>query len=346
MELIQEANQGGARLSKACGELNISVRTYERWVEGGKVKEDQRPLAERKAPANKLSPEERAKVLETIKLPEYVDLPPSQIVPALADIGEYLASESTFYRIMREDRLQSHRGRKKAPSARKEPATHVAFGPNEVWTWDITWLRGPARGLYFKLYLIIDIFSRKIVGWEVWEEENGEYAKELVRRAALKEQLNGKPLILHSDNGSPMKAETLHTLLETLNIQKSFSRPRVSNDNPYSESMFATLKYRPQFPHRGFETVEAARKWVHSFVDWYNNTHKHSGINFVTPQECHTASHYALLKNRDELYRQAKERNPERWTRSTRNWSPRKHSALNPLKEEELQALKQEKGII
>lgn len=343
MQLIQEANKNGARLSMACEEVGISVRTYERWVNGGEVKVDQRPLVTRPEPSNKLTSEEREAVIDIVKQPEFVDLPPSQIVPKLADMGIYLASESTLYRLMRELELQKHRGRKKPPSRKRQPTTHIAEGPNEVWTWDITWLKGPVNGLYFKLYLIIDIFSRKIVGWEVWEVEDAEHAKELVKRAVIKEKINGKPLVLHSDNGAPMKAETFHTLLEKLNIQKSFSRPRVSNDNPYSESMFSTMKFRPEFPYKGFENLEVAREWVQRFVHWYNEIHFHSGINFVTPSQCHSGEHIEILRKRDEVYKQAKEKNPERWSTSTRNWNAHSQVALNPVKEDELKEIQQHK---
>ncbi len=162
IELIQEANRNGARLANACKELNISGRTYQRWIKEGDVKENQRPLAERPEPKNKLTLEERQEIINIVNTDEYADLPPSQIVPKLADEGRYMASESTFYRILHEEKMQNHRGRSKKP-VRKVPTTHIATGPNQVWTWDITWLKGPVLGLYFYLYMIIDIFSRKIV---------------------------------------------------------------------------------------------------------------------------------------------------------------------------------------
>lgn len=182
IELIQEANRNGARLANACKELNISVRTYQRWIKEGDVKEDQRPLAERPEPKNKLTSEERQEIINIVNTDEYADLPPSQIVPKLADEGRYMASESTFYRILHEEKMQNHRGRSKKP-VRKVPTTHIATGSNQVWTWDITWLKGPVLGLYFYLYMIIDIFSRKIVGWEIWETESAEHAQELIRKA-------------------------------------------------------------------------------------------------------------------------------------------------------------------
>ncbi|RKJ41551.1 transposase, partial [Butyricicoccus sp. 1XD8-22] len=197
-----------------------------------------------------------------------------------------------------------------------------------------TWLPGPAKGLYFKLYLILDLFSRKIVGWEVWESEEAEYAKQLIQKAVMNEKIQGEPLVLHSDNGSPMKAATFQALLEKMGIQSSYSRPRVSNDNPFSEAMFRTLKYRPEYPSKGFEAVDPTRKWTSQFVYWYNEVHLHSGLNFVTPVQCHTGAHTAILEKRKVVYEQAKNKHPERWARTTRNWTPHKQVALNPMREE------------
>lgn len=334
VELIQEANRNGARLALACKELNISVRTYQRWIEEGSVKEDQRPLAKRPKPKNKITEEEKEKMMKIIKAEEFVDLPPSQIVPKLADQGVYIASESSFYRLLREQKMQHHRGRSSKPQHRV-PESHIAYAPNQVWTWDITWLDGPILGLYYRLYLIIDLFSRKIVGWEIWDKEVAEYAERLIKKAVIKEKIHGSPLVLHSDNGSPMKASTFQTTLETLGIQRSYSRPRVSNDNPYSESMFRTLKYRPEYPEKGFESIEAARAWVRKLVHWYNYEHQHSGINFVTPNQCHTGVYVDVLNRRREVYEQAKLKHPERWAKSTRDWSPHTSVALNPVDERE-----------
>lgn len=334
VELIQEANRNGARLAPACKELNISVRTYERWVAEGGVKEDQRPLITRPEPKNKLTMKEEEEMLKVVKRKEFVDLPPSQIVPKLADQGIYIASESSFYRLLREQKMQHHRGTSTKP-VRRIPETHIAHRPNQVWTWDITWLNGPILGLYYRLYLIIDLFSRMIVGWEVWETETAEHAESLIKKAVMKENIHGRPLVLHSDNGSPMKAATFQTTLETLGIQRSYSRPRVSNDNPYSESIFRTLKYRPEFPEHGFESLEATRVWVKQLVRWYNQEHQHSGINFVTPYQRHTGAHVDVLNRRKKVYEQAKWKNPERWSTSTRDWEPSKSVALNPVHEEE-----------
>lgn len=215
-------------------------------------------------------------------------MPPCEIVPALADEGTYIASESTFYRILREEKMQNHRGRSQEPGKHGKPTSYVATAPNQVWTWDITYLRGPIKGVFFYLYLIIDLFSRDIVGWEVWAEESAEHASVLIRRACLAQgRLTTMPLVLHSDNGSPMKGAIMLETLYALGITPSNSRPRVSNDNLYSESLFKTLKYRPNYQPNGFGSIAEAREWCRVFVHWYRYEHHHSGIKFLTPGERH-----------------------------------------------------------
>jgi putative transposase len=289
-----------------------------------------RSYADRPTPANKLTDEEYQSVLNIVNMPEFADLPPSQVVPALADRGIYIASESTIYRILRNENMQHHRGRSKAPEKGNLPTTHIATAPNQVWTWDITYLNTYTRGLYYKLYMIVDIFSRKIVGWEVWKEELGELASELVERAVLSEKIKGKPLVLHSDNGGPMKSYTLKAKLEVLGVMASYSRPRVSNDNPFSESLFRTCKYRPNYPQEGFETIERAREWVSEFVDWYNNKHYHSGLNFVTPSSRHDGKAEEIMDNRRRVYNSAKDLHPQRFNRGIRKWNLPHATALNP----------------
>ena len=201
--LIEEAVAAGARRAKACAVLDISDRTLRRWTKSGEVQPDQRPLVPRPEPRNKLSPAERAAVLEACNSTEFASLPPSQIVPKLADQGRYLASESSFYRILRAEGQQQHRGRARPPIRRKPPTSYKASAPCEVWTWDITWMPGPVAGMFFYLYLIVDIFSRKIVGWEVHEREGADLAAVLIRQAVMAEGCIARPLVLHADNGSP-----------------------------------------------------------------------------------------------------------------------------------------------
>lgn len=329
--LIDEAVSSGAREFKACAELKIATRTLQRWREDKTNQGDKRPICERPEPKNKLTEGERQEILEVVNTPEFKSSPPSQIVPALADRGTYIASESTMYRVMKEAGQQRHRGKSKKPSS-KPKATYCATAPNQVWTWDISYLRGPIKGLFFYLYLIVDIFSRDIVGWEVWEEESAENASHLIRRAVISQgiTLKDEPLVLHSDNGSPMKGSTMLETLYQLGITASRSRPRVSNDNPYSEALFRTCKYTPSFPVKGFETLDASRTWVKKFVDWYRNEHHHSGIKFLTPHQRHSGEGEEILKSRQQVYEEAKARHPERWSGEIRDWSLSDEVWLNP----------------
>lgn len=327
---IVQARQDGARLDLACAELGLSARTFERWQRMGEVCADARPAATRPTPSHKLNEQERKQVLEVCHEPRFADLPPAQIVPRLADEGVYLASESSFYRILREQQEQQHRGRAKAPTS-SEPQRHVAHGPNEVWSWDVTYLPSPVRGMFFYLYAIIDLFSRKLIAWEVYAREGGEEAAALVERACWRErQRKDKPLVLHADNGAAQKAHTLKSKLETLGITPSHSRPGVSDDNAHIEAWFRTCKYAPGYPPNGFENIEMAQQWVLKFVTWYNGVHLHSGLSYVTPNQRHDGSAEAILQQRRTLYAQARERHPLRWKGATRTWQLNDEVWLNP----------------
>ena len=310
--------------------MGIASSTFRRWQYEGRVLEDQRPVAPRPTPVNKLAPEERERLLSVFHGPGFESLPPSQVVPALADSGVYLASESTCYRVLHEAGQQHDRGRARQRQRRSKPAEYAATAPNQAWCWDVTWLKGPARGMFFYLYMIMDVFSRKIVGWEVYEKECGELASTLVRRAVMAQSCLRSPDILHADNGSPQKSATLRTTLQQLGIEPTYSRPRVSNDNPYSESLFRTTKYRPDYPIDGFSELTQAQDWVLGFVRWYNHEHRHSAIRFVTPQERHTGADIEILKSRSVLYEKAKAERPERWRGKTRDWSRPDVVWLNP----------------
>jgi len=330
VELIETARKAGARLIPACQTLAITARTYQRWTREGNLWRDRRPEAIRPAPANKLTAVERECILEMCHKKENASLPPSQIVPKLADQGLYIASESSFYRILHEANEQQHRGRSRKPRKSTPPKGFCATGPNQVWTWDITWLPTSIRGLYFYLYMIVDVFSRKIVGWEVFDQECSSNAAGFVYKAVLAEGCVLKPLVLHSDNGAPQKGSTLIAKLESLGIMPSYSRPRVSNDNPYSEALFRTCKYRPDYPKSGFDTIEASRRWVAQFVFWYNDIHRHSAIRFVTPNQRHRGEDCQILQNRNAVYKKAKSRNTNRWSGATRNWDYIGEVWLNP----------------
>ncbi|WP_444943943.1 IS3 family transposase [Microbulbifer sp. ZKSA006] len=331
---IEEAVAAGARKAPACDEAGISLRTLQRWRGEEGAKEDLRPNAQRPIPKNRLTEEERKTVLAVCNSPEFASKPPGQIVPALADCGEYIASESSFYRILKAAGQLQHRGRSRPRKKYKPPTTHVAEAPNQVWSWDITYLPSRVKGQYYYLYLVEDIYSRKGVVWEVHECESGEHAATLMQRAILREQCFTSPPVLHSDNGAPMKSQTLRTKLYDLGVQTSHSRPRVSNDNPYSESLFRTVKYCPSWPSQGFNSLNAAREWVEEFMRWYNHEHLHSGIRYVTPADRHAGKDTVLLSNRNKVYQLARERNPLRWSGDTRNWRPIGSVALNPQRAE------------
>jgi len=328
--MIQEAVEEGCRLESACEEVKVSLRTYRRWYKDGQVVADKRPEAQRPTPMNKLSEAERQAILVVCNEPAYASLPPSQIVPTLLDEGRYIASESSFYRLLKAEGQLHHRGRSQAPRKLNKPRSHRAQGPNEVWSWDITYLGSAVKGQFYYLYLFEDIFSRKIVGYEVHERECGELAAQLVQRCMLREQCFMKPIVLHSDNGAPMKSQVFKVKLEELGILPSYSRPSVSNDNAYSEALFRTLKYRPQWPSAGFKSLEQARQWVQGFVGWYNHEHKHSKLNFVTPEQRHAGQDRALLAQRKQVLQAAKQANPGRWSGEIRNCKPVGAVTLNP----------------
>jgi len=312
----------------------VSVRTYQRWCRPEGVRWDCRADAARPVPHNKLCERERAVIVDLCNEPRYRSRPPAYIVADQADEGRYIASESTFYRVLREHDQNHHRGRHKAPQGKRPPTTHVADAPNRLWSWDISYLPGPICGSWWYLYLILDLFSRKIVGHEVYAAETGELACELIDKAYWREHLAAKtkPLILHSDNGSPMKAATFLQKLYDLGITPSHGRPRVSNDNAYSEALFRTLKYRPGFPANGFATIDEAREWMHQFVCWYNNEHRHRALNYVTPAQRHSGEASEILARRQATYERARQAHPERWSGDIRNFTLPNQVHLNPEK--------------
>jgi len=317
--LIAAAVAAGARKRAACRELGLALRTLERWTREGLVGADRRPGALRPVPSNRLSEAERAEVLKVVNTPRFASLPPTQIVPRLADAGIYVASESTVYRLLRAAGQRAHRGRAQAPEARSIPR-HCAQAPNAPWAWDISYVPGPIAGQFFFLYLVLDVFSRKIVAHEVHAEECGTRAAALVTQALVREGVTGQPVVLHQDNGSPMKAATFVATLDALGVRRSYSRPGVSDDNAYAESLFRTCKYRPTYPG-AFATLEAARIWMLAFVRWYNYEHKHRSLKFVSPAERHQGQEVAIFAHRTEVYTAARARHPERWSRQIRNWS-------------------------
>ena len=332
--LLNESVAAGARQAKACEILGLSERTIQRWQTGETVRCDQRPIRSYQPP-HKLTDIERAKVLAIANSDEFGHLPPSQIVPRLADQGCYVASESTFYRILRDEKQLTHRHSERPPQTRTKPRAICATAPNQLYSLDITYLPSVIRGQFFYLYLFVDIFSRKIVGWQAYEEESSALAGALLRDLCHREGIQSNQLMLHSDNGSPMKGSTMLATMQQLGVMPSFSRPSVSNDNPYSESLFKTLKYRPQYPLKPFADVTEARQWITGLVEWYNHEHRHSAINFVTPAQRHDSLDEQLLNNRKAVYEAAYAKNPQRWSGNTRNWQRVETVHLNPDKVKE-----------
>jgi transposase InsO family protein len=249
----------------------------------------------------------------------------------MAETGRFIASEASFYRILKSEGMVKKSSSRKT-SRRKKPRELTASGPCQVWSWDITYLRSPVKGLHYYLYLIQDVWSRAIVGWAVHETESAEHAAELMKKISTTMEITG--VKLHADNGGPMKGATMLATLQRLGVMPSFSRPGVSNDNPFSESLFKTLKYRAGYPEF-FASIEHAQEWVTGFVEWYNNMHLHSGIKFVTPMQRHSGEDVAILERRTLTYQKARARNPIRWGGGIRNWTRPMTVVLNPTASED-----------
>jgi transposase InsO family protein len=324
---VHEAVAAGASRAAACAALGLDRRTLQRWRRGA---DGDRRKGPKRPPSNRLTATDAAKVLRTLNLPEFRDLSPHVVVALLADQGIYLASEATMYRLLRAAKQLAHRTGARPAVRRAKPREACATAPNQVWSWDISYLPTPVRGQFFRLYMVLDVFSRKIVGAAVHAEESGELAARLMAATVAAERA-APGLVLHSDNGAPMKAETMLAMLQRLGVAASFSRPSVSNDNAYSEAAFRTAKYCPMYPADGvFESLEAAAAWTADFVRWYNEKHRHSGIKFVTPAERHDGRDVAILAKRAAVYAAAKVRNPARWAGDTRDWSRIDTVRLNP----------------
>ncbi len=324
---LTQASAAGATLKETCATLGLDVRTTQRWAR--RVGGDRR-AGPKRTPGNKLSAAETAEVLRVLNTPEFRDLPPNVVVALLADQEIYLASQATMYRLLRTAGQLAHRTGAKPPVKRAKPREARATAPNQVWSWDITYLASNVRGMFHRLYVIMDVFSRKIVGWAVHAGERAEHAAALITAACAAERTRPGH-VLHSDNGGPMKAATMLATLDRLGVVPSFSRPHVSNDNPYSESLFHTLKYCPAYPAHGvFASLDAAAEWVARFVGWYNDEHRHSGIKFVSPAERHSGRDVAILKQRAAVYAAAKKKMPARWSGEVRDWSRIHEVRLNP----------------
>jgi len=328
LALLKTACADGAKQTTACQQLGLSVRTVQRW---NKQAVGDKRIGHGRVPHNKFSDSDNETVLSLMNSPAYSDCPPSQIVPRLADEGRYLASESTLYRLLAKENQCRHRSASRVKRNNK-PKAVCATKPNQLYSWDITYLPSAVRGLYFFLYVFIDIFSRKIVGWQVHHTQSSELAGACLKDICNREKIGRDQVVLHSDNGSPMKGVSMLSMMQSLGIVPSFSRPSVSDDNPFIESFFRTTKYAPTYPDY-FQNIDDARAYFEKFITWYNEQHRHSGIKFVTPAQRHRGEDGLVLEKRKAVYAKAKAEFPQRWNgRATRNWERIDSVSLNPDK--------------
>jgi putative transposase len=324
VDLIMAATKSGAGLKKACDALEISVSTFHRWSSGHIT--DKRKGAE-KTVTRRLGDAERQQIIDISCSEEYKDKNPYEIHANLLDKGVYIASISSFYRVLKARNLVKHRGNTKPAHSHNKPPERKATGPNQVWCWDISWLKTDVRGVFLYAYVIIDIWDRSIVKWNIHDREDDALARELFEQAIRD---TGEPKVfVHSDNGNPMKGATLRAFFEILGINNSYSRPRISNDNPFIESFFKTLKYTIAYP-QAFTDIASARKWFADFVNAYNKHHQHSGLNYMTPFQVRSGKYRQIAQHRNQVMKQAFERNPQRWSRNVKQ-IPEEHIVLlNP----------------
>jgi putative transposase len=293
---------------RACGLLGASRATRYRRRRSAVAG----PPAPRPTPPNALSETERQHVLAVLRSPEYCDLAPAQVWARLLDDGIYLCSISTMYRLLAAAGENRERRRQRTHPAKKRPEL-IARRPNQVWSWDITKLQGPERGVYFELFVIIDIFSRYVAGWMVSAAETGELAEAFIAETLTTQGISRDQLTLHADRGTSMTSKPVAQLLVDLGVARSHSRPHVSNDNPYSEAAFKTLKYCPAFPDH-FEDIDHARAFGKEFFDHYNHEHYHSGLGLHTPASVHFGTAETVRADRAKVLAAAYARNPERFS--------------------------------
>jgi transposase InsO family protein len=298
------AVQSGARLFKACQTIQLCPRRLRRWR---KTEEDGRRGGYR-AQGQRLSEAEKDAVVEAFRQKEIADLPLKVACATLMDKGQYLASPSTCARVLAERDAARAKAPRKPNHAKPELR---ATGPGQVWCWDITWLDAPLKGTYFYLYMAIDMFSRKVVAWEVYAKEDGTLAREMFAAALQAEGISPGTLLVHADNGRPMRSQKLRALFDVLQVTASYGRPHTSNDNAFAESLFATFKGRIAFPEY-FSTVQSARDFCMEFFTWYNGFHLHSNLDYVTPQDVHEGVHSEIFAKRNSLLELNRAQHPSR----------------------------------
>ena len=328
VELIDEAVESGAIRANACNMMDIDLRTYWRWKNNPLG--DKRKGAVKSIP-RKLTEQEHTAIIDLFCNYENKDKTPYELYFALLEEDKrYIASISTIYRVLREANQLHHRGNCKPRKKHSQPPEVVATGPNQVWCWDITWLPTEVKGIFLYAYMIIDIWDKSIVGWEIHDHENEQLARELFLRMQVKYNLHG--IHLHSDNGNPMKGMSLLAFLYSMKVSVSRSRPGVSNDNPFIESFFKTLKYSVCYPGK-FRSIEHARTWMADFVDWYNNKHRHSGLDYLTPYQMRSGKQHELFTTRNKVIMAAYKDHPERWSNAPKQWEDAHTVYLNPSAE-------------
>ena len=295
-------------VKKACHTLGLARASYYRWTpsQTSESHEEERPV-----PSWTLSSEERQRVLEVLHADRFVDQSPREVYATMLDEGTYLCSVRSMYRILDEQgEVRERRDQLRHPVYQTPEL--LATGPNQVWSWDITKLKGPVKWTYYYLYVLLDIFSRYVIGWMVAHQELASLARKLMEESCEKQSIKPGQLTIHSDRGPSMSSKPVALLLADLGLTKTHSRPHVSNDNPYSESQFKTLKYRPEFPER-FGSMEDTRGFCQSFFPWYNTEHHHSGIGFLTPEQVHYGLAGQILKEREAVLKMAYEMHPDRF---------------------------------
>jgi putative transposase len=287
-------------VQQACKALSVPRASYYRWQN---KKDQDLPKKARLQPPLSLLPEERQLVLDTLHSERFVDLAPGEVVSILLDEGQYICSERTMYRILAQAGELKERRAQRMKTSYAKPEL-LATGPNQVWSWDITKLRGPVKWSYYYLYVILDIFSRNVVGWLIADREASSIAKLLIEESCRKQGILKGQLTLHADRGASMKSKPVEFLLADLGVTKTHSRPYTSDDNPFSEAQFKTLKYCPEFPGK-FGCIEDAKAFCRWFFKWYNEEHRHSGINRLTPNMVHYGQAKAVLEKRNTVLSQA-----------------------------------------
>jgi putative transposase len=308
------SQETGVPINLLCAALGVPPSSFYRLIKPDSGK-NEIPRERKRRSSRALSESERAHILCIMHDDRFCDKPPSEIYASLLDEGIFLCSQRTMYRILRsEDEVRERRNQLRHPKYKKPEL--IATAPNQVWSWDITKLRGPAKFSYYYLYVFLDIYSRHVVGWMVAANENAVHAKDLIRETCRRQAIDRNQLFIHSDRGSSMTSKTVAMLLSDLGITKSLNRPHVSNDNPYSESQFKTLKYRPNYPER-FGCLEDARVFCETFFDWYNNEHYHSGIALMTPSDVHYGLAEECNQRRQLVLSEAFERTPERFVKGS-----------------------------